>query len=188
MLGLSSLAVALPKQCYQHAVLNFDPKPVLARVDGSSTFGQVFNPSWIEPSAATGQRSGLLIRSQNCSAAVGGTCVRCFGAGQKASVLTFSQLIGSDNAGAASPRTVAVSAPHLQRELQARQAALVAKQAAALRGEAALDGEQPTTPSRAEIEAAREEGERREEQRKRYREVHARMRAKYGLEGGQGQA
>ena len=98
------------------------------------------------------------------------------------------RLYGGVRAGAASPRTVAVSAPHLQRELQARQAALVAKQAAALRGEAALDGEQPTTPSRAEIEAAREEGERREEQRKRYREVHARMRAKYGLEGGQGQA
>lgn len=124
MLGLSSLAVALPKQCYQHAVLNFDPKPVLARVDGSSTFGQVFNPSWIEPSAATGQRSGLLIRSQNCSAAVGGTCVRCFGAGQKASVLTFSQLIGSDNAGAASPSFTNITsasitfAPHDDSDLQ----------------------------------------------------------------------
>ena len=36
-----------------------------------------------------------------------------------------------------------------------------------------------------EVWAAREEVERREEQRKRCREVHARMRAKYGLEGGQ---
>lgn len=66
-------------------------------LQGSSTFGQVFNPSWIEASPGTGGKSGLLVRTQDCDARVGGGCVACAGTGRKASVLTFSELLGTDN-------------------------------------------------------------------------------------------
>jgi hypothetical protein len=68
----------------QGAVVKFESDPVLSYatlthfchrftllvpsryIRGTSTFAQVFNPSWIVPSAGTGQRQGLLIRTQNC--------------------------------------------------------------------------------------------------------------------------
>jgi hypothetical protein len=84
---------------HRHEVLL--QRPVCASPDGSgshcmcSAFAQVFNPSWIVASVGTAQKKGLLVRTQNCSATVG-TCVACSGAGAKASVLTFAELINSD--------------------------------------------------------------------------------------------
>jgi predicted GH43/DUF377 family glycosyl hydrolase len=68
-----------------------DPEPLLAYRSGNTSWQQVFNPTWVEPSAATGGRGGLLVRSQNCSLTAG-TCGHCSGTGQKASWLTWAVL------------------------------------------------------------------------------------------------
>ena len=75
----------------QVRVIDFSAKPVLA-YPLNSEFSQVFNPSWV-----SGAKPGLLSRTQNCSASPG-QCVRCSGSGGHASVLTFSALVGSDEA------------------------------------------------------------------------------------------
>ena len=95
----------VPPQCYKAEVVKFDPKPVISSVDGTSAFQQVFNPSWIVASPGTGGKQGLIIRTQNCSASVSTPphCVACGGTGPKASVLTFSELKGSDNTTTAAP-------------------------------------------------------------------------------------
>ena len=51
------------------------------------------------------REKGLIIRTQNCSASVSTPphCVACGGTGPKASVLTFSELKGSDNTTTAAP-------------------------------------------------------------------------------------
>ena len=77
---------------YHASLVRFDASPLLSYVDGSSAFQQAFNPSWVEPSAGTSGRAGLLVRSQNCSASVGGSCVGCAGTGAKASVMSFALL------------------------------------------------------------------------------------------------
>ncbi len=41
----------------------------------------------------------MLVRTQNCSAFVGGSCVYCSGAGSNASVLTFAELLSGGAAG-----------------------------------------------------------------------------------------
>ena len=107
-----------PPQCYKSTLLKLDSKPVLSFVDGSSTYVQVFNPSWVEASAGTGGKSGLIIRTQNCSSKIGPTgqespCVHCSGTGAKASVLTFSALQGSDNTTVSAPRFAPVTASSL---------------------------------------------------------------------------
>jgi hypothetical protein len=90
-----------PPQCYKSTLIKLEPKPVISFVDGSSTYPQVFNPSWIEASA--GSKAGLIIRTQNCSAKVGGACVHCGGTGPKASVLTFAELLNDDNSSTSGP-------------------------------------------------------------------------------------
>lgn len=102
----SAACVAPPApapQCYRATVAKFDTKPVISSVDGTSAYPQAFNPSWIEASAGTGGKAGLIIRTQNCSAKVG-QCVACAGTGEKASVLTFAELLNSDNSSSTTPR------------------------------------------------------------------------------------
>jgi predicted GH43/DUF377 family glycosyl hydrolase len=96
-------AVAGSSVSYRVSVAVFDGEPVLAyrdingkRDNMSSAFQQVFNPSWIVASEGV-HHAGLLVRTQNCSAAPG-QCVRCSGSGQRASVLTFSRLASLDGA------------------------------------------------------------------------------------------
>eukprot|EP01052_Picozoa_sp_SAG31_P009729 SAG31_NODE_518_length_14674_cov_39.604803_5_plen_171_part_00 len=48
-----------------------DEQPILAHTSFSagprnSDWQQVFNPTWVQASPSTGNRSGLLVRSQNC--------------------------------------------------------------------------------------------------------------------------
>lgn len=48
-----------------------DPQPILAHTSyaagpQNSDWFQVFNPTWVQASPATGNRTGLLVRSQNC--------------------------------------------------------------------------------------------------------------------------
>lgn len=79
-------------------------RPELANIYGRRAAGrpplrmQAFNPAWVEPSAGTGWVSGLLVRSQNCSAVVGGACVHCEGVGSMASSLSFARVVGADDA------------------------------------------------------------------------------------------
>jgi hypothetical protein len=52
----------------------------------------------VEASAGTNNVSGLLVRTQNCSIAVGQACVHCSGSGSKASVVTFAPLLSGGGA------------------------------------------------------------------------------------------
>lgn len=54
---------------------------------------QVFNPSFVPASPATGGQQGLLIRTQNCTVNPGDACAFCGGDQQKASVITFAKLV-----------------------------------------------------------------------------------------------
>lgn len=75
------------------------PEPLLS-YGPRNTWRQVFNPTWVEPSPGTGQRSGLLVRSQNCTQ-VGDCGPTCSGTGQQASWLTWVELKGDMDAGSA---------------------------------------------------------------------------------------
>lgn len=75
----------------QVKVVQRDSKPLLSYIDGTSTYQQIFNPTWVEPSKATGGKRGILARTQNCDSPVGGACTWCGGAEDKASILTFSE-------------------------------------------------------------------------------------------------
>ena len=74
--------------------------PLIAAVPplSNSEYAQVFNPTWVQATSNTQNRSGLLIRSQNCTAAPGKGCVHCSGTGQHASWLTWVQLLNDDGA------------------------------------------------------------------------------------------
>ena len=76
---------------------------------------QVFNPSWIEASAGTKGKAGLIVRTQNCSMTVATPqkCVGCGGTGPKASVLTFSELLNNDNLTTAAPKFAPITADSL---------------------------------------------------------------------------
>lgn len=107
-----------------------DPTPVLSWMGGNSAFGQVFNPSWIDRSPDGKVKPGLIVRTQNCtvghdpplSCGLGGkgdpehgkgspvhSCCACNMRSvndslQKRSILTFSQLEGSDGSQTKSPK------------------------------------------------------------------------------------
>lgn len=73
-------------------VLSRDTQPLLSYlVQNNSQYKQVFNPTWIEPTANTNQRKGLLVRTQDCAYNDNNTCVFCGGAANKASIMTFSE-------------------------------------------------------------------------------------------------
>eukprot|EP00931_Biecheleriopsis_adriatica_P073908 TRINITY_DN48108_c0_g1_i1.p1 TRINITY_DN48108_c0_g1~~TRINITY_DN48108_c0_g1_i1.p1 ORF type:complete len:394 (+),score=38.01 TRINITY_DN48108_c0_g1_i1:85-1182(+) len=105
-------ASAGSSQCYSAHVANFVESPVLSAFEGNSDFAQVFNPSWIKPSAGTGFHEGLLVRSQNCTSCGQDQdhCCGCSGTGPKASVLSFARLESQDSSAAAVPKISRVSA------------------------------------------------------------------------------
>ena len=101
------------RNIYSASVVHFDGKPVVSFVDGSADFAQVFNPSWVVGSPGTNGKAGLLIRTQNCSSQVGGSCTHCNFAPcqnmnkpcppgvwtnhQCQDVITFAELLNNDN-------------------------------------------------------------------------------------------
>jgi len=98
LLTLSSAYLTnIPKQCFAAKVTEFGTNPVLSHLQGSSTFSEVFNPSWIQASEGTNGKAGLLVRSQNCSGYGPGDCAACSGTGQNASYLAFAELLNNDN-------------------------------------------------------------------------------------------
>ena len=76
---------------YNVKVVKRPATPILSFLDKTSTFQQIFNPSFIEASAGTGGKQGLIARTQDCISNVGDACVFCGGSQSKASVLTFSE-------------------------------------------------------------------------------------------------
>lgn len=87
---VSTLAVEVAAS-YEVKVLSRSAKPVLSYIDGTSSFQQIFNPTYIQPSSGTGGKGGLLARTQNCDSPVGAACTFCGGSQDKASFLTFSE-------------------------------------------------------------------------------------------------
>lgn len=97
-----------------------DAEPLLAYRGfgpGNAEWQQVFNPTWVAASPATGNRSGLLVRSQNCTPppdSTPGSCgPTCSGTGDRASWLTWAELTddaGADAAPAIRGRVTAASA------------------------------------------------------------------------------
>lgn len=69
---------------------------------------QVFNPTWVQPTAATGNRSGLLVRSQNCTPphSTSGCGPTCSGTGEHASWLTWAELTSDGGATVSPPEIV----------------------------------------------------------------------------------
>jgi len=84
------------QQCYAANLVQFDPQPVVSHQLGTSAFAQAFNPSWIQASAGSAGKAGLLVRAQNCTATPG-VCIGCSGTGQRASYLAFAELLNDDN-------------------------------------------------------------------------------------------
>ena len=107
MLGMAVTSVvvadvAVGVATYSAKVVEFDTKPLLSAVDGTSAFAQAFNPSWVEATNLTGGVAGLLVRVQNCTGCGVGydpikapedsdMCCRCAGTDSNASKIAFSQ-------------------------------------------------------------------------------------------------
>jgi predicted GH43/DUF377 family glycosyl hydrolase len=94
--AMASPCAPSPASRYTVTAGNVSPSPVLAWASGSSTFQQAFNPAWVVGSSGTGGAAGLLVRSQNCTATVGGPCVFCSGNGSMASVINFARVVHDD--------------------------------------------------------------------------------------------
>eukprot|EP01084_Bolivina_argentea_P143603 252129_1 len=75
-------------QQYNVTVIDITTHPIISYVDGNTQFQEIFNPSFIV-SSPTVTTPGLIMRTQNCSAKVNGSCVSCSGTGSAASIMTF---------------------------------------------------------------------------------------------------
>lgn len=66
---------------------------IVSKIDNTTSYSLVFNPTWIEATDNTNNRSGLLIRTQDCPIEPGDPCSFCGGSQELASILTFSELL-----------------------------------------------------------------------------------------------
>ncbi|CAM9147387.1 unnamed protein product, partial [Ectocarpus fasciculatus] len=82
----------LAHAAYDVKVTKRDSEPVLAFINGTTSYQFVFNPSWVQATGGSGGKHGLLVRTQDCDCDVGGMCVFCGGSAEKASILTFAEL------------------------------------------------------------------------------------------------
>jgi predicted GH43/DUF377 family glycosyl hydrolase len=76
---------------YQVNVISRPSTTVISNVDKTTSYSLVFNPSWVEATPSNGFKSGLLMRTQNCTLAPGDPCAFCGGSADKASVLTYGE-------------------------------------------------------------------------------------------------
>ena len=88
--SLSCLGVVVVNS-YSVSVLSRSESPILSYIDHTSTYQQIFNPTWVEASSGTGGKKGIIARTQNCVSNVNDPCTWCGGAVDKASILTFSE-------------------------------------------------------------------------------------------------
>lgn len=77
LLLAGALAVGSGRADYQVSVISRPFSPVISYLLGNTRWPQSFNPSWVEASQGTGGKSGLLVRSQNCSDFTPGQCISC---------------------------------------------------------------------------------------------------------------
>eukprot|EP00428_Durinskia_dybowskii_P060793 CAMPEP_0170364594 /NCGR_PEP_ID=MMETSP0117_2-20130122/5458_1 /TAXON_ID=400756 /ORGANISM="Durinskia baltica, Strain CSIRO CS-38" /LENGTH=356 /DNA_ID=CAMNT_0010619107 /DNA_START=90 /DNA_END=1160 /DNA_ORIENTATION=+ len=76
---------------YQINVVARPSTTVISNVDNTTSFTLVFNPSWVEGTPSNGFKSGLLMRTQNCSISPGDECAFCGGSAADASILTYGE-------------------------------------------------------------------------------------------------
>ena len=85
---------------YNVTLVSLPPDPVISFLPplANTDWPQSFNPAFVQPSAGTGGKRGLLVRSQNCSGVPPGHCIACnvdkdwpIAPYFPGSVLTFSQ-------------------------------------------------------------------------------------------------
>ena len=76
-LAAASLGVLAATTTYNAAVLTMPADPVISFLAGQTAWPQSFNPAFVEASAGTGGKSGLLVRSQNCTGWTPGVCQGC---------------------------------------------------------------------------------------------------------------
>eukprot|EP01032_Pedospumella_encystans_P039104 gene39104-44332_t len=69
---------------YDVKVVKRPSTTVISNIDGTTSFTLVFNPSWVEASDSTGGKSGLLMRTQNCTINPGDACSFCGGSAASA--------------------------------------------------------------------------------------------------------
>lgn len=87
-----------PSPPYNLSVISLPDTPVISFLGNSTQWPQSFNPAFVEPSAGTGGKRGLLVRSQNCTGWSPGECIGCNVNAQHpiapwfpGSVITFAQ-------------------------------------------------------------------------------------------------
>lgn len=92
-----ALAVCTYARTYYVEAYIRSKEPLLSYLQlNNSEYKQVFNPTWIEASPGTNNRSGLLIRTQDCDYEEN-KCNFCGGSAKKASILTISEAHLPDN-------------------------------------------------------------------------------------------
>jgi predicted GH43/DUF377 family glycosyl hydrolase len=92
----------IPLQCYDHRVVQFNKQPVVAwdqTPGGTAAFAQVYNPTWLQASSGTSGKSGLLLRTQNCTDGCGHNITTCCACDPRKdpSYITFAELLNDDN-------------------------------------------------------------------------------------------
>ena len=90
VLALCTLIVSV-EGAYQVNVIKRPSTTVISNVDKTTSFSLVFNPTWVEATESDGFRSGLLMRTQNCTIQPGDECAFCGGSAAAASVLTYGE-------------------------------------------------------------------------------------------------
>ena len=92
MLFLTFLVVPVMSQEYSVTVIEHPSTPLISQIDNTSSYSFIFNPTWVEASALTDGKEGLLMRTQDCPIQPGDPCSFCGGSEDLASILTFSAL------------------------------------------------------------------------------------------------
>ena len=83
--SLNLLNGASAEEEYVLNVISHPSTPLIGQVDNTSTFSLIFNPTWVEASALTGGKEGLLMRTQDCPITAGDECSFCGGSQELAS-------------------------------------------------------------------------------------------------------
>ena len=92
-ISIAVLSVVFGVPTYSVNVVSRSSDPILSFIDKTSTYQQIFNPTWVEASPGTNGKKGIIARTQNCVSNVGDACTWCGGAQDKASILTFSEQV-----------------------------------------------------------------------------------------------
>jgi predicted GH43/DUF377 family glycosyl hydrolase len=95
--ALLSFGVVSAAPSYSVSIVTRSSSPVLSFVGNTSTYQQIFNPTWVQATSGTNGKAGIIARTQDCDSSPqvitsSTQCTWCGGAQDKASIMTFSQL------------------------------------------------------------------------------------------------